>query len=204
MSDVKKRVSERERREPGASKSNSFSPGDKNKMNLADMLVTLKDVPPDKVAMQLNKLASRQMVGGKLLSAKAAKVFLVPGDGLPEQPVLQSASIAAVTGSGYRPGPSLEPTETGSITCNCRKSQCLKLYCQCFAAKVICSSVCRCMTCANTANNASGIQEALRRILDRNPNAFDCKFKTAGPSRMGDEVVHKTGCRCRKSMCLKK
>jgi hypothetical protein len=41
--------------------------------------------------------------------------------------------------------------------------------------------------------------QAVQTILDRNPNAFQNKFRPEG-----NEAVHKLGCKCRKSACLKK
>jgi hypothetical protein len=35
--------------------------------------------------------------------------------------------------------------------CNCKNSKCLKKYCDCFAAGVVCSNDCRCLNCLNTA-----------------------------------------------------
>ena len=33
--------------------------------------------------------------------------------------------------------------------CNCRKSHCLKKYCECFQASIPCSGKCRCLECRN-------------------------------------------------------
>ena len=45
----------------------------------------------------------------------------------------------------------MEPANTASTFkgCNCRKSKCLKLYCECFAAGVLCNN-CNCNDCLNT------------------------------------------------------
>ena len=87
------------------------------------------------------------------------------------------------------------------LTCNCKKSKCLKLYCQCFAARAFCQGTCKCTMCSNTADNIDGINQAVAVITERNPSAFECKFMEGGNM---ENVVHKIGCRCRKSMCLKK
>ncbi|KAM4666901.1 tesmin [Amazona ochrocephala] len=33
--------------------------------------------------------------------------------------------------------------------CNCKRSECLKNYCECFEAKIMCSSICKCIGCKN-------------------------------------------------------
>ncbi|KAM8929560.1 tesmin isoform 5-T6 [Lycaon pictus] len=33
--------------------------------------------------------------------------------------------------------------------CNCRRSGCLKNYCECYEAKIMCSSICKCIGCKN-------------------------------------------------------
>ncbi|XP_019471009.1 tesmin isoform X2 [Meleagris gallopavo] len=33
--------------------------------------------------------------------------------------------------------------------CNCKRSGCLKNYCECFEAKIVCSSICKCIGCKN-------------------------------------------------------
>nr|CAH8869232.1 unnamed protein product [Trichobilharzia regenti] len=35
--------------------------------------------------------------------------------------------------------------------CNCKKSGCLKKYCECYEAKIACSNLCRCQGCRNAA-----------------------------------------------------
>ena len=42
-----------------------------------------------------------------------------------------------------------------SKKCNCKKSKCLKLYCECFAAGAFCDQ-CSCQNCQNTPDNAVG------------------------------------------------
>ena len=93
--------------------------------------------------------------------------------------------------------------EMQNIGCTCKKSKCLKLYCQCFASKIMCCVSCRCMACKNTPQFESERNEAVRSILLRNPNAFDTKFKATAAGK-SSKVTHKLGCKCRKSACLKK
>ena len=78
----------------------------------------------------------------------------------------------------------------------------LNRYCQCFASSILCAPTCQCVSCCNTEKHADVRSHAIRTILERNPNAFDSKFKKGGGKT--DKVAHKTGCKCKKSMCLKK
>ena len=67
--------------------------------------------------------------------------------------------------------------EVTTMGCTCKKTKCLKLYCQCFAVKIYCGSNCRCLSCHNSAEHESERQNAIRSILSRNPTAFDTKFQ---------------------------
>ena len=92
--------------------------------------------------------------------------------------------------------------------CTCKKSKCLKLYCVCFGASVMCGVSCRCLICHNTPSHEQARKDAIRCILARNPSAFDTKFKKTAEARTiqaaGKAITHKLGCKCRKSFCTKK
>jgi len=101
-------------------------------------------------------------------------------------------------------GPSV-PTEAGPNRnrkpCNCTKSQCLKLYCDCFANGEFCF-FCNCNGCMNNMENEEVRQKSIKQCLDRNPYAFHPKI---GKSKAnGSETRrHAKGCNCKKSGCLK-
>ncbi|GFH22454.1 CRC domain-containing protein, partial [Haematococcus lacustris] len=76
-------------------------------------------------------------------------------------------------------------------SCHCKKSQCLKLYCDCFAAGV----------CLNSQEHAERVEEKRRCIMLRDPEAFTRKIMA--DSQAGSER-HKRGCNCKRSHCLKK
>jgi len=67
--------------------------------------------------------------------------------------------------------------EVTTMGCTCKKTNCLKLYCQCFAVKIYCGANCRCMSCKNSPKYENERQDAIRAILSRNPTAFDTKFQ---------------------------
>jgi hypothetical protein len=128
----------------------------------------------------------------------------------------------------------VEPVESGMlvedgqeaqlIRCNCKKSRCLKLYCECFAARRMCVDDCKCVDCANCQEHAKKREDAIRQVLDRRPDAFHTKVfiatssngiqaKTAGVNGQGIVVVeptapvalaHARGCSCRRTKCTKK
>lgn len=55
--------------------------------------------------------------------------------------------------------------------CNCTKSQCLKLYCDCFANGEFCKD-CNCKDCFNNIEYEAERQNAIKICLERNPHAF--------------------------------
>ena len=48
--------------------------------------------------------------------------------------------------------PDSSVTKQVKICCNCKKTRCLKLYCECFRAGVFCKD-CNCVSCANIPEN---------------------------------------------------
>ncbi|XP_052902319.1 protein lin-54 homolog isoform X2 [Anopheles moucheti] len=85
--------------------------------------------------------------------------------------------------------------------CNCTKSQCLKLYCDCFANGEYCYN-CNCKDCFNTFDHDHERQKAVRSTLERNPNAFKPKIGSIGAADDGTRL-HTKGCNCKRSGCLK-
>lgn len=62
------------------------------------------------------------------------------------------------------------------VTCNCKKSKCLKLYCDCFAANEPCGPECNCCTCHNNEDHSDERNNAMMGVLERNPSAFKPKI----------------------------
>jgi hypothetical protein len=106
------------------------------------------------------------------------------------------------------------------MCCNCKKSHCLKLYCECFASKAYCSG-CNCVSCLNTAENQTQRDNVMQATLERNPGAFDAKITRAialvsslliakdkpliETHVVSSVAIHHTrGCHCKKSGCRKK
>lgn len=97
--------------------------------------------------------------------------------------------------------------------CNCKKSKCLKLYCECFAAGLYCVEPCSCQDCFNKPVHEDTVLDTRKQIESRNPLAFAPKVVRNIDSlpEFGDDsnttpasARHKRGCNCKKSSCLKK
>ncbi len=80
------------------------------------------------------------------------------------------------------------------FSCNCKKSKCLKLYCDCFANGEYCVD-CNCESCSNIIGNEIEINKSFNEVKDKNPVAM--KFYL-------NEDNCSLGCNCTKSNCLKK
>lgn len=79
--------------------------------------------------------------------------------------------------------PPARPEARRKLKCNCRKSKCLKLYCDCFSNGLFCSKDCECANCANLEINSKRL-ETLREDASKRSEA--------------------KGCKCTKSNCQKK
>lgn len=96
---------------------------------------------------------------------------------------------------------------TKARTCNCRRSNCLKLYCDCFQGGIHCTpGLCNCVSCQNLPGEENRSTQ-LFSTIDRNANAFRPKLLSLGLGEgQKEEVTNKSklGCSCKKTNCLKK
>ncbi|XP_058833187.1 protein lin-54 homolog [Topomyia yanbarensis] len=173
-------------------------------------------------ASQLNHLKGSSVMAG----GSKTKIVMVPSDytrqvkiensyvgtgstsaTMSNPPTIISVKRESISGSDdeARKGPSIGsafPDEAyKKRPCNCTKSQCLKLYCDCFANGEFCYN-CNCRDCYNNLDNEEERQKAIRATLERNPSAF--KPKVCAVSAAEDSLrQHTKGCNCKRSGCLK-
>ena len=65
----------------------------------------------------------------------------------------------------------------------------------------MCSPKCACSKCSNNQGSQAIRHQIIEGILMKDPNAFNSKYEK--PSQVSNIKVHKKGCNCRKSHCLK-
>ncbi|XP_013844894.1 protein lin-54 homolog isoform X6 [Sus scrofa] len=126
----------------------------------------------------------------------------------------QSSYVSIASSSNFTGTPAIQsqarlpfngiiPSESASRPrkpCNCTKSLCLKLYCDCFANGEFCNN-CNCTNCYNNLEHENERQKAIKACLDRNPEAFKPKI---GKGKEGEsDRRHSKGCNCKRSGCLK-
>ncbi|XP_062560566.1 protein lin-54 homolog [Armigeres subalbatus] len=166
-----------------------------------------------------------QLSGTPVLSGGAkTKILMIPSTSTGVSN--QSKSIMCGSSSSFNSNPSIITVKRESVSgsedetrkgpavgtifpdeaykkrpCNCTKSQCLKLYCDCFANGEFCYN-CNCRDCYNNLENEEERQKAIRATLERNPSAF--KPKIGAVSADEDALrLHTKGCNCKRSGCLK-
>ena len=85
--------------------------------------------------------------------------------------------------------------------CTCKKSFCLRLYCDCFAKGALCSAECACSDCHNNDKYEEIREVMVKETKEKNPLAFSSKYKRLS----GDhQILHSRGCNCSKTGCVKK
>ncbi|KAJ6354628.1 hypothetical protein OIU77_005266 [Salix suchowensis] len=102
----------------------------------------------------------------------------------------------------------------GCKRCNCKKTRCLKRYCDCFAAGIYCAETCACQGCFNRPEYEDTVLDTRQQKESHNPLAFAPKIvqhvtefhainEDAGLF-MPSTGRHKTGCNCKKvNVCEK-
>jgi len=110
-----------------------------------------------------------------------------------------------------------ESTPALKVACNCKNSQCIKLYCDCFRNGTFCQN-CNCENCLNKTENPTRTN-VINMIRQKNPSAFEPKFrpnKDLIRSLMAEPKVIPVGnpfdifleisrgCNCKNSNCNKK
>ena len=100
--------------------------------------------------------------------------------------------------------------------CQCRNSQCLKLYCECFKTFGFCNEACKCVDCLNRNAN-SDRRSAVNKVLNSKygRTKFKSFLKEQPPEVVNSEdfstgvvfsvvKLDDSGCQCRKSYCNNK
>ena len=86
------------------------------------------------------------------------------------------------------------------MRCQCQRSRCLKLYCECFARGAHCNKDCGCINCFNLEGKEAEIEAAKQDILKRDPLAFKKKLEVTDNKAA---LQHRKGCTCKRSGCRK-
>jgi hypothetical protein len=100
-----------------------------------------------------------------------------------------------------------------TITCACKSSKCIRLYCDCFASNLLCTGKCSCNDgCYNNGapENTPTRTGAILTVLNAQPFAFrpspqQLQLASAGAINefMSKQTAPSSNCSCRKSRCLK-
>ena len=154
--------------------------------------------------------------------------------GLVMTPLVVPSSVIQSNSSNASSSPSTntnQPVSTKQMICNCTKSQCLKLYCQCFAQLSYCGSSCNCQDCYNrevcsdddtnvnddeddtaapTADNNRNNRRNRQHMRKLRQQAI-ASARSKNPNAFGgvggvggSGERERVGCKCKKSGCLKR
>lgn len=90
------------------------------------------------------------------------------------------------------------------VTCNCKNSECLKLYCDCFSKNGYCSHNCKCKNCKNQVEFLDRRKQCIEEIKKRKPDVFQNSTQFDNTNGEGLLMSDKKFCNCKKTKCVKK
>lgn len=99
---------------------------------------------------------------------------------------------------------SQQPSEDQRPRCKCKKSRCLKLYCECFAKGLICGQDCDCTECMNDAVHMQERDTAIVIIKEKQALFAELGLVPVENATPPSQLKLFYGCRCRRSGCKKK
>ena len=94
----------------------------------------------------------------------------------------------------FSPNKYKEEKSKKKFICRCKKSNCMKLYCDCFANGEKCIG-CNCVNCSNVIGNDINIKKVYDEVVGKNPVSMKLNLQ---------KELKTNGCNCSKSNCLKK
>lgn len=120
---------------------------------------------------QINQIEGATIMGG----GKSKRIVMLPSNYREQLEKMSNRPTQTATGQTtfkivQEVQKSTDGTRKTKRPCNCTKSQCLKFYCDCFAAGEYCDG-CNCKDCLND-HDTEERERAVKMCLERNPNAF--------------------------------
>jgi len=101
-----------------------------------------------------------------------------------------------------QPRKKLQQQQAQPNCCTCKKTKCLKLYCECFANGGTCGPNCKCSDCHNVEELQDLRDLIIQETLEKNPLAFKSKYKKVEAETVAEQL-HTRGCNCKKTGCQK-
>ncbi len=153
---------------------------------------------------QINQIEGATILGG---GGKSKRIVMLPSNYREQLDKISPTSHAVSSGQTFKIVQEFKDADPSDETlmmgmkkskrpCNCTKSQCLKFYCDCFAAGEYCYG-CNCKDCMNDKDSEER-DKAVKLCMERNPFAFRAKEAAEEQQRL-----HQRGCNCKRSGCLK-
>ena len=92
------------------------------------------------------------------------------------------------------------PKKASKVSCNCKSSKCLKLYCDCLRNNGYCGPGCNCVGCENYKDSKKR-KIKVKELKRKNPLIFEPIVLNKGEGK--SHMIHHRGCSCKKNGCLK-
>ena len=140
--------------------------------------INISSIPSTLLNQKSNRIITTNIEDIDMISLPLSSTSHIPLGYSQCSPFPQKKMSLDINDTSTSPYMNIFPYNTSKLGCNCKHSQCLKRYCECFTRMKYCApSICGCKNCYNTHKNEVSLIHLIyyHRKREQKPFIITCR-----------------------------